>query len=210
MGGVDVDHLAVTLSEDHITGVARCVLLDAGAHVGGFGHDERNSLLLHVGAHERTVGVVVLNEGDERSGDRDDLLRTHVHKVNLRRWHVVDLRRRTGHVAVLTNEHTGALWSTTHEDPVLGEVPLGIDRRVGLGNDVVLFFSGVVVDDLVGHATLDDLAVRRLNEAVVVDPCVGRERTNEADVRAFRGLDGAHTSVVRGVHVSDFEAGTLT
>ena len=56
----------------------------------------------------------------------------------------------------------------------------------------------------------DDLAVRGLDEAELVDPGVGGERTDEADVRAFRGLDRAHPAVVAEVHVADLEAGTLT
>ena len=53
------------------------------------------------------------------------------------------------------------------------------------------------------------LAVRRLDEAEVVHPRVGRERRDEADVRAFRRLDRAHAPVVRRVHVAHLEAGAL-
>ena len=55
----------------------------------------------------------------------------------------------------------------------------------------------------------DDLAVRRLDEAVRVDAREGRQRADEADVRAFRRLDGAHAAVVGRVHVADLEAGAL-
>ena len=54
-----------------------------------------------------------------------------------------------------------------------------------------------------------DLAVGRLDEAVGVDPAVGRERADQADVRAFRGLDRADPAVVAVVHVADVEAGAL-
>ena len=43
-----------------------------------------------------------------------------------------------------------------------------------------------------------DLPVGRLDEAVLVDPAVGRERADEADVRAFRRLDRADPAVVAG------------
>ena len=56
----------------------------------------------------------------------------------------------------------------------------------------------------------DDLAVRRLDEAELVDPGVGRQRADEADVRALRRLDRAHAAVVAEVHVADLEAGPLT
>ena len=81
---------------------------------------------------------------------------------------------------------------------------------VGLGDDVaVLLVSGQVVD-LVGDRAGLHLAVRRLDEAERVDPGVGGQRTDQADVRAFRGLDGAHPAVVRRVDVADLEGGAVT
>ena len=57
---------------------------------------------------------------------------------------------------------------------------------------------------------VDDLAVRRLDEAELVDPAEGGQGADQADVRAFRGLDRAHAAVVAEVHVADLEARTLT
>ena len=53
------------------------------------------------------------------------------------------------------------------------------------------------------------LAVRRLEEAVLVGPRVQRQRVDQADVRAFRRLDRAHAAVVGRVHVAHFEARAL-
>ena len=50
--------------------------------------------------------------------------------------------------------------------------------------------------DLVGDPAVLDLAVGRLDEAVLVDAGVGRERRDEADVRTFRRLDRADAAVV--------------
>ena len=44
---------------------------------------ERHGLPLHVGAHERAVGVVVLEERDEGGRHRHQLLGRHVHEVDL-------------------------------------------------------------------------------------------------------------------------------
>ena len=63
--------------------------------------------------------------------------------------------------------------------------------------------------DLVGDPAVGHLAVRRLDEAVLVDAGEGRERRDEADVRTFRRLDGADAAVVGGVHVAHLEAGAL-
>ena len=50
----------------------------------------------------------------------------------------------------------GGLRRAPHEDALLGEGAVVVERRVGLGDDVLLFLVGGEVDDLVG-----DLAVRR-------------------------------------------------
>src|SRR6185437_11047288 len=42
-----------------------------------------SGLAMHVRAHERAVGVVVLEERDQRGGHGHDLLRAHVHVLDL-------------------------------------------------------------------------------------------------------------------------------
>ena len=71
----DVDHGTVGLGHDHVARVTGGAGFDARADVGGLGYDQRHGLLLHVGAHQGPVGVVVLDEGDQRRRDRHDLLR---------------------------------------------------------------------------------------------------------------------------------------
>ena len=51
--------------------------------------------------------------------------------------------------------------------------------------------------------------VRRLDEAVLVDARVRRQRADQADVRAFRRLDRADAAVVAVVHVAHVEAGAV-
>ena len=70
--------------------------------------------------------------------------------------------------------------------------------------------AGVGDGDEVEGLTVLDAAVGALDEAVLVDAREAAERRDEADVRAFRRLDRADASVVGGVHVADFEAGSLT
>ena len=66
-------------------------------------------------------------------------------------------------------------------------------------------------DDLVGHLAVLDRAVRRDQEAVLVDVGVDAEtRRDETDVRAFRRLDRADAAVVRDVDVAHLEAGALS
>ena len=85
--------------------------------------------------------------------------------------------------------------------------PSASDRRVGLGDDVLLLLVGGQVAHLVGDLAVLDGAVGRLDEAVLVDPGVGGQGADQADVRALGRLDRAHAPVVGGVDVSHLEAG---
>ena len=51
--------------------------------------------------------------------------------------------------------------------------------------------------------------IGRDQEAVLVHAGVDGQAGDQADVGAFRGLDGADAAVVGNVHVADFEAGPL-
>src|SRR5205085_1343209 len=76
-------------------------------------------------------------------------------------------------------------------------------------SDFVVTVANIHDGDVVDHAPVLDLAVRRLDETVVVDAGVAAQGRDQADVRTFRRLNGADTSVVRGVNVADFESGAL-
>ena len=77
--GVDVGDLAVLLGQDHVAGVERRAALHAGADERRVGLQQRHGLGLHVRAHQRAVGVVVLEERDQRRRHRPDLVRRDVH-----------------------------------------------------------------------------------------------------------------------------------
>ena len=74
---------AAALAEDDRARVAGHDALEAGADDRRLGAEQRHGLALHVRAHQGAVGVVVLEERDERRGHRDELLRADVHEVDL-------------------------------------------------------------------------------------------------------------------------------
>ena len=183
--------LPARLRQHDVARVDRGPELQAGADVRRLRDHQRHCLPLHVRAHQRAVGVVVLEERDQRRGDRDDLLGRDVHVVDILG---VDL---VGLAAAPAHEHR------RDELAVLG------DLRVGLRDDVALFLGGVEVDDLVARLALDHLAVGRLDEAVLRHGGVARERADQADVRALRGLDRAHAPVMGGVDVAHLDRRAL-
>ena len=63
--------------------------------------------------------------------------------------------------------------------------------------------------DVVDDAPALYLAVRRLDEAVVVDARKAGQRADQTDVRTFRRFDRADAAVVRRVNVAHFESGAF-
>ena len=72
-------------------GVAGHHVFHAGADQRRVRSQQRHGLTLHVRAHQRAVGVVVLQERDQRRGDRHHLLGRHVHEVDLVRRGSIDV-----------------------------------------------------------------------------------------------------------------------
>ncbi len=105
------------------------------------------------------------------------------------------------------------------EGPGLLALELGDGRVVellaGLQDDLAVLADEVGAGFVAGDVRVVpgdrplDLAVGRLDEAVAVDPAEGRQRADEADVRAFGGLDRADATVVAVVDVADVEPGAL-
>jgi hypothetical protein len=79
---VDALDDACSLRGDAHARVTREPALDARADERRVRDEERNRLTLHVGAHECAVRVVVLEERDERGGDRHHLVRGDVHQLD--------------------------------------------------------------------------------------------------------------------------------
>ena len=190
-GGVHLIDDAGAARGDRRAEVARDHAFHAGADERRLGANQRHRLALHVRAHQRAVGVVVLQERNERGGNRNELLRRHVHEVDL-------VARHQMHVAGLAAD-----------DQVFGEAAAVIDRRIGLRDRVAALFHRGEIDHLVGDAAVLDLAIRRLDEAVFVHPRIGRERIDQSDIRTFRRFDRADAAVMRRVHVAHLEARAL-
>ena len=177
---------------------------NGGARVAGnvdfhAGADERrirlqqwHRLPLHVGAHQRAVGVVVLQERNERGRDRHKLLRRHVHIFNL-----------------LTRQQLGVA-CFAGADQIIDKGAVGGKRQVGLSHTVLAFLYGRHIGDFVRHFAVHDLAVRAFDKAVLVDAGKGGQRVDQADVRAFRRFNRADAAIVGRMHVAHFEAGALT
>src|SRR5713226_2841159 len=228
--GVDLIDDAFAFAKDDRAGITRGDSLHAGADERRFALDERHGLALHVGAHQRAVGVVVFEERNQAGRHGNEVLGRDVDVVDF----VAALQHKVAGVAAL--------------DQLGGDLQALIERHVGLRDDVLVFFpSGkieavrfvddfaalelfveildlVLLDDFAGFefavtgiddlnvvddAAALDLAVGRLDEAVVIDARKAAQRADQADVRAFRRFNRADAAVVRRVHVANFESSAL-
>src|SRR5216684_3685020 len=151
----------------------------------------RHRLALHVRAHQRAVGVVMLEEGDERGRYRNDLRGGHVHVLD----------------AVGGRQREFVLEATGNQ--AIDELAVLVDLRIRLRNDEVAFLDRGKKVNLARDFSVYDLPVGRLQKPVPVGAGEERERVDQADVRAFRRLDGADPAIVSRVHVAHLEARAL-
>ena len=122
--GVHIAYMAVLLGDDHNAAVMRRLVLHTSADIGRLGLDKRDCLTLHVGAHQGTVGVVVLQEGDHGGGNGDHHLGRNVHVVHLVAGNLLNA------VAV------------TDGDLFVDKVTVLVQRLVCLCHDVFIFHIG--------------------------------------------------------------------
>ena len=188
--GVHIGHGTGVLGEQHHARVMGGLVFHTGADDRGFGHQQRHGLTLHVAAHQGAVCVVILQEGDHGGGNGDDLLGADVQVIHLVAGNLAG-------IVLPTDDHLG-----------VDEAAVLVEGLLGLADHVAVFFVRRHVDDLVGDAVgfLVHLAVGGFDEAVFVDPRIGRQRADQTDVRAFRRLDGADAGIMAVVNVADLHA----
>ena len=186
-----VDHAATT-SHDANAGVTGYVTLHAGTDQRLVSAQGWYSLTLHVRTHQRTVGVIVLEERDQRRCNRNYLLRRNVHQGDV-------FRRLDGELVQVTNSYQ-----------LVDQHFLVVHRGRSLSDHVISFFDGGQEHNLVGDQCVFHHAVRALEEAVLVGACIGSQGVDQTDVRTFRRFNRAYTTVVSRVYVTNFKACTLT
>ena len=193
--GVDkLDH-AGAFGHHLSAAVADKLAFETGSDDRSLAAHQRHSLAHHVRSHERAVGVVVLEEGNQAGCDRGDLHGAYVHQLYLLGGH-------DGEVGILTGF-----------DALVNKCAVVVDKGASLSDHLALFGLGSHIDYLivleVDDAVLNS-AVGRLDKAQVIDFRIDAERRDQTDVRAFRRLDRAEAAIVGIVDVTHLESGALT
>ena len=159
--GVHVLDHALSFGHHLSAGVPYKLTLDTGSDDRSLTAEQGDSLTHHVRSHQSAVGIVMLEEGDERRGYRGNLYGSHVHKLKF----LGSDNRKVG--------------SETGLDAVAHERTVIVDRSVALGDGVALLYLGSHVDHIVVaevHPAAFHLAVRSLDESEIIDVGIDAQR----------------------------------
>ena len=189
-------HNTGVLCNNADTGVLRSLVFHTCADNGGICYQQGYCLTLHVGAHQRTVRVIVFQEGNQCSRNGYHLLGRNVHQLYLFSVYLDDfLFASTGNL-------------------LMHEMSFFIQRLIRLCYVVDFFLVRSHIDKFICNngllTALVNLSVGCLNEAVFIDACEGCQCIDQANVRAFWCLNGAHSAVMRMVNVTHLEAGSVS
>src|SRR5690606_21214012 len=190
-GRIDtLDHPAV-LGHHTDTRVMCHVALQSGADERLLGAQGWHRLPLHVRAHQCTVGVIVLEEGNQGRCNGHHLLGRHIHIIDL------------------VAGHERGFTLVTHGHQVIHETTVLVQRSTRLCNDELTLVDRREEIDFISHTVVDDLAVWAYQKSVGIGTGIGRQRVDQTDVRTLWRLDGTYTTVVSRVYVAHFESSTL-
>ena len=197
IGVIDLDaqrvhtgHNAGVLGAHDHTGVLTDHLFHTCAHQRGLGPQQGHRLTLHVGTHERPVGIVMLQKRNQRGRDAHNLLGRHIH------------------IAHLVTCHVGQLSFFAGEDQTFLEYFFLRIHGTRRCEDLSHLLIGPQVNHLVCDLALLHLAIGCQQESIFVDLTKYRQGGNETNVRSFRCLNGADPAVVTDVHVPHLETGS--
>ena len=137
----------------------------------------------------------MLQEGNQAGSNRSNLLRCHVHQINLsgRNNRIVIVATALNHLADKCTVFTQ------------GGVTL-------TDNQFLLLFC-TIISNAFGrkvYNTVLYLSIRSLNETEVVDLCIYTKAADQTDVGSFRRLNRTKTAIVCKVYVTNLETCTLT
>ena len=165
------------------TGVNGCLGLHTCTNNRSLCCKKRNGLTLHVGSHQRTVRIIVLQERNQCCSNREYHLRRYVHVI--KHSFLVFL----------------SLITVTTRYILMNEMSFLIQRLIRLCYMIIIFFIRSHIYYLFGYNRIlricfVNLTVRCFYKSVLIDSCITCKRVDQTDVRSFRCLDWTHSSVM--------------
>ena len=175
----------------HETGswVLRHIPFHAGSHQRSSSYHERDSLSLHVGTHQSSVGVIVFQKGYQWSRNTHQLIRGDIHIGHL-------ISRGGKYLAIFTN------------DEVVGNNPFVEIRFDECGGyNMLLLLQGTQILHFIENDAIINFSVWRLDKSIRIDSSIGCQRNDQTNIRTLRSLNWTDTAIMGGMDVTDFKAG---
>ena len=183
----DIYDNARLFGQHNIAGVDCRSPLAAGSYQRTLRTDKRNSLTLHVGAHQCSVSLIMLKERDKRCAHGNHLTRRNVHKVNLFDRNILCFFLIVSHKSVLSKESS-----------------LFVKLLICLSDNMVGFLICRHVYNFISYLTVNNLAIRSFDKSERINASECSQRADKTDVRTFRRLNRTHAAEVGRVNVSNF------
>ena len=179
------------------TWVNSCLGLHTGSHNRSFGSQKWYGLSLHVGSHQCTVRIIVLQEGDQGCCHWEYHLGRYVHIIK----HGLRI--------------LGSFLPVTAGYCILYEMTLFIQKLIRLCHMIIILFIRCHVDYFIRDTRIlwiwfINLTVWSFNETILINTRITCQWVDQTDVRTFRRLNWTHTSIVRIMNVSNLESGTVS
>ena len=108
-----------------------------------------------------------------------------------------------------------SLFAETTGYILMNEMSFFVQRLVGLCYMVIILFISGHIYNLICYTRIlricfVDLTVRCLDKSVLIDSCIRCKGVDQTDVRTFRGLNRAHSSVMGVMDISNLESGSVS
>ena len=158
---------------------------------------KRHCLTLHVGTHQGTVCIVVLQKRNQCRSYREHHLRRYIHVIE------------HGLIVFL------CLIQITSGNGISYEMSFFIQFFVCLCYMVIIFLIRCHINNFICNPRILWIGfiyftVWSLYETILVDSSIACQRVDKTDIRSFRRLNRAHSSVMGIMNVSNLESGTVS
>ena len=134
----------------------------------------------------------MFQERNQSRRDRNDLTWRHVDVVH-------PIRQGHGEFILVTTGHQ-----------VVSQLTILVEGNIGLRNHILTFLNGGQVINVTRHLAVNHLAVWCFQEAVIIGTGVHGQGVDQTNVWTFRRFDRTDATIVRRMHVTDFETGAFT
>ena len=222
-------HLSICFSDHHLTRIRHRCSFHTRRNRRDFRPQQRHGLGLHVGTHQRPVGIIMLEEGDQRCRNAYDLVWSHIHVVDI--FVIVDSKSGGVAAGVAVQELIVFIQGSIRlgNNVLVFRVSRKIDifisdkrahlygfctqlkyfrchrfcypRITGIEHIAILIFD-ILHEQVVHQARVISgngvvhLAIRGLDEPILINRRISSQTPDQANIRTFRGFNWANAAIV--------------